>query len=189
MKRATQRKLAFGLLGVAAAALVLDRTVLSPGGGSAATPDAAPKAQPSGAAPLQIVVGSPATREQPPTSGKLSSRLNIALDSPKWTADQVVGSLRSTPQWVNGQQADSGAQSAQTGFNAHVLKAVMNGKSESSRIALIDGKPMKVGDTLDGYTLVSVGARSAVFELGSSRIVLNLPGAPEHGAIAGTPDR
>ncbi len=182
MKPATRRTVAFSILGVAAAALVLDRTILAPDGASAATPvETSTEAQtPPATENLRVVTGSPTPGIQPgpAAKGKVASRLSIALDSPKWTPDQVIGSLRPTPDWVGGddQKAGSAAAPGADFRSRHSLRAVMNARGDGGGVAMIDGKAVKIGDVLDGYTLVQVGARSAVFESGSLRVVLNLPG-------------
>ncbi len=187
----TQRKVVAAVLALALGALVLDKTVLSPKGAAAAPPStgqAAPALSATGTAGPKPATRAAAPDKSENTPGRVSSRLSIALDSPKWTAEQVVGSLRPSPEWASGPAAASAPASDRAGdFKArHELKAVMSGQDR--RIALIGGRPMREGETLDGYTLVSVGARSAVFESGSDRIVLSLPGTPERtGAPA--PDR
>ncbi len=184
----TQRKVAAAVLGLALGALVLDKTLLSPKGAAAAPPGAGQAAPavlaatgtaPAGPKPEAAKAAAPGKSENSP--GRVSSRLSIALDSPKWTAEQVVGSLRPSPEWASGPAAASAPASDRAGdFRArHELKAVMSG--QGGRIALIDGRAMKEGDSLTGYTLIEVRARSAVFESGSERIVLSLPtpdGAP-----------
>ncbi len=180
----TQRKVAMALLGTALVALVLDRTVLAPGGASAATPSPAAShptvaaTAPSGVTPAASPSGRSENRSR---AAGISSRLSIALDSPKWTADQVVGSLRPSPEWTAPAGEPGAPASDRAGkFKAsHQLRAVMSRRDAESRIALIDGRPMRVGEVLEGYTLVAVGARSAVFESGADRIVLSLPGTPE----------
>jgi hypothetical protein len=182
VKPATRRTtVAFSILGVAAAALVMDKTILAPGGASAATPETSAEGQaPTATENLRVVTGSPTPGAQPAPAakGKVASRLSIALDSPKWTPDQVIGSLRPTPDWVGGDDPKTGSATAPgADFKSrHTLRAVMNGRADGNGVAMIDGKAVKIGDALDGYTLVQVGARSAVFESGSLRVVLNLPG-------------
>ena len=41
--------------------------------------------------------------------------------------------------------------------------------------AIVDGRTLFIGQVLDGFTLVSVGRRSAVLESGDARVVLTLP--------------
>ncbi|MFM9996500.1 MAG: hypothetical protein ACKVU4_11965 [Phycisphaerales bacterium] len=183
MKLSKQRKAAIGVLGLALGAFVLDRTMLTPEGASAATPAATPSAGTGASAParienLTVVKDAPNRRSKPGVSERLSKSVN----APKWTAEEVLGSLRASPAWAgDGSTAGTGSNDPVASFKSkHQLKAVMSSRgSDEQRIALIDGTPMRVGDTLDGMRLVSVGARSTVFEAGSVRVVLSLPEPPD----------
>ena len=55
----------------------------------------------------------------------------------------------------------------------HVLQMVMSG---SDGLTLIDNELIRVGQLLDGYCLVSVGDRSAIFESNGIRVELSLEG-------------
>lgn len=185
MKLSKQRKAAIGILGLALGVLALDRTMLAPDGASAAMPAAEPSADAGASAPaksenLSVVTGATKRAAKPGVSERLSKSVN----SPKWTPEEVLGSLRTSPTWaVGGGSAGDGGNDPVASFKStHHLKAVMGARgSDEQRIALIDGKPMRVGDTLDGMRLVSVGARSTVFEAGSVRVILSLP-EPESSA-------
>lgn len=174
-----QRKLAVGLLGLALAALVVDRTVLSPAGAEAAPPAAAAPASTPAAAPAAPATTENSTPGNPrkPAQPSVNERLDRALSTPKWSTEELLGSLRPSPKWAAdpGSTGDTGDPSL--AFDKkHQLKAVMGSRDkDENRVALVGGQPLRVGDTLDGMRLVSVGARSAVFEAGSVRVVLSLP--------------
>lgn len=190
MKLSKQRKAAIGVLGLALGAFVLDRTMLTPEGASAATPGATPSAGTGASAPaptenLTVVKDTPNRRSKP----RVSERLSKSVNAPKWTAEEVLGSLRASPAWAgDGGTTGAGSNDPVASFKSkHQLKAVMSSRgSDEQRLALIDGvdeksagRVMRVGDTLDGMRLVSVGARSTVFEAGSVRVVLSLPEPPD----------
>jgi hypothetical protein len=182
MSVSMQRKLAFGILGLALTALVVDKAVFGPSGASAAPTAPAAAAAPE-PAPRRVVLGSPAAKA---SAAKLENRLKVATGGVKWSADEVVASLRKSPSWATGEGAhEAAAADGPASFREkHELKAIMTAKGagDATRIALIGGRSLQPGQELDGYTLVSVGARSAVFEAGAHRVVLTLNGLPESDA-------
>ena len=184
MSVSIQRKVVFGVLGLALTALVVDKTVLGPSGASAASSAHAPAAAPAAQTPRRVVLGSP---EAKASAARLESRLKVAAGGVKWSADEVVDSLRKSPSWATGEGAEqTPAADGPLAFREkHELKAIMTtskGSADATRIALIGGRSLQPGQQLDGYTLVSVGTRSAVFESGANRVVLTLHGLPESDA-------
>lgn len=179
-----QRKLAVGLLGLALGALVVDRTLLSPAGATAAPPaaalpTAAADASAPGPAPAATTENSGPSvgSAKKPASPGVNERLDRALGTPKWSTEELLGSLRPSPKWATDSGSNRDAADPSLAFDQkHHLKAVMGSRdNDENRVALVGGQPLRVGDTLDGMKLVSVRARSAVFEAGSVRVVLSLP--------------
>jgi hypothetical protein len=185
MNSPMQRKVAFGVLGLALTALVVDRAVLGPEGASAATPavasaPAAVAAAPAAGARRTVIVGSASPRS---SSALLDSRLKVATGAAKWSSEEVVASMRTSPSWAVDGPSAQGAE-AESFRQKHELKAIMSpkGAGDAKRIALIGGRPYSAGEQIDGYTLVSVGTRSAVFESGATRVVLTLNGLADDGS-------
>ncbi|MEO1007656.1 MAG: hypothetical protein AAFX79_03765 [Planctomycetota bacterium] len=73
----------------------------------------------------------------------------------------------------------------------HTLSAVLAAGPDS--VAIIDGRPVRIGEKIDGMTLVEVERRAAVFESGARRIRVELPDqatAPgRRGVSVGAPRR
>jgi hypothetical protein len=66
-------------------------------------------------------------------------------------------------------------------FQAHKLQAVM--KRTNGGIAIVDKKTVRVGQTFEGFRLVAVKDRSAIFRRGELRVELKLPEEAMAGEI------
>ena len=78
--------------------------------------------------------------------------------------------------------AGPSAQQAEAEFRAsHKLNGVSI--ANNGRVAIIDGRAMAVGQSVDGRTLVEVTDRSATFRSAGGDIVLNLPQKRAPGRI------
>ncbi len=89
----------------------------------------------------------------------------------------VIDAFRPSPMWLQLREVpvdDVQAELLVERFRkAHTLAAVMG--SGEKGWAIVDGRTLFIGQVLDGFTLVSVGRRSAVLESGDVRVLLTLP--------------
>lgn len=150
--------------------LVMDRTILRPQGG----PQAASAGSLSTATGAVSASGNTPAAEEPPAPLGVAERLN-RLSAGKETGPEELRDPFALPlSW-----SDSGAgagektpDSMRIFVQKHQLKAVVVQSGESS--ALIDDKFLVPGQSVDGFTLVSVDQRSAVFERDGKQVILNL---------------
>ncbi|MCU0914911.1 MAG: hypothetical protein MUC88_10145 [Planctomycetes bacterium] len=148
--------------------LVIDRTILRPQGGpraaSADTPGAG-RSQPGTTAP-------PA--EEPPARVPIAERLNRLVPAAVPDSNERRNPFALPVSW-----SDSGAaheakvpDPATVFIRQHRLKAVAVQGTETG--ALVDDSFLALGQSVDGFTLVAVGHREAVFEREGRQAVLEL---------------
>ncbi len=188
-----ERKILVAILVLGLLALVVDQLFLSTG--EPASADAAVTVPPSAIgmsaitapptigdiaaadAPSSSVESpdAPALAQVPPSvAGRLrKAEQGMAID-PQDVADafEPPASWLPQPDAADGQAAQPLSAQGRAFAQRHQLEAVML-QGERSFI-LVDGKPLRSGDVLDGWTLVQIDARSAVFEAGDVRAVLRL---------------
>ena len=173
MKLNGRQKLCVGVLGVAAAALVVDRVFLAPDtagpapASAADRPDAAPAA-----GQVQPLID----------DGTAAPGVSVAQQlQTAWQQCQVdLASLRdafSPPrQWVAQAAPDRPVEPARIAaerfVKQHRLKSVMAAGRGGS--AIVDDKLLAVGQKLDGFTLVTVAAEAVVLEGDGVRVTLRL---------------
>ncbi|MDB5299746.1 MAG: hypothetical protein JWO87_1409 [Phycisphaerales bacterium] len=168
MKLNTQKAIYLGVLGLAALAFAADRWVFSP---------AAASAQPAGAgithvAP-KIALAGP-SQDGLAGLASLSSRLTKAAEADGTDPDQVRDAFRPSAVWVvKAVETARGSSAADHFRDQHHLLAVMSGTRGG--IAIINGKTVRKGQTIDGFRLTSVRERSAVFENADGAVELGLP--------------
>ena len=154
-------------------ALLIDRTLLQP--------------EPAQASALQYAI-SPSTRdpvdlEAPRSEGPAPRQVAIARKLEQIAEQRgldptgVIDAFRPSPMWLA--LGEVPVAPVETGLLAerfrkgHTLTAVMG--SGDQGWAIVDGRTLFIGRVLDGFTLISVGQRSAVLESGDTRVVLTLP--------------
>jgi hypothetical protein len=153
-----QRRVFAGVLAVAGAALVADRVFF---GAAPLGVETAEATQEGG--PAKAAAATPAQSAAVP-GVMLSQRLESFRDRAT-DADPFVSPLVTL---AAVEPADIEEQSPTPVFDAAAwaggrrLTAVLNGRSGS--VAMIDGKVYRVGDTLDGLTLVRIESQVALFE-------------------------
>ncbi len=165
LKKRDKALLAVFLVGLVA--LVADRTILRPQGG----PGAASAAGPGGTGLMATNV--PIFQEQPPVEG-VAERLNKLGTDTEPDFEQLRNPFALPASWFRtpdaaGQQVpDAVADFMRT----HRLTAVVvNG---ASSYAVFDDRFLVPGQAIDGFTLVSIGDRSALFESEGRQVVLEL---------------
>jgi hypothetical protein len=154
------------LLGVVG--LGVDRVILRPQGG----PQAASADTPVAAAPSAKPPAPPA--ENPPARPPVAERLNNLLPARQAGAEEPRDPFALPPAWTDSPAA-SGEKVPDTVaafIRTHQLKAVVVQGEASS--ALVDDSYLAPGQNVDGFKLVSVSYRTAVFEREGKQAVLEL---------------
>lgn len=150
--------------------LVMDRVFLRPQGGPGA---ASADSSDAYAVPLSPArtAPSPAAEAQGPG---VAERLERIWPDRKPNAVEARDPFSLRGSWLGSTGAGSSASpDPAEGFaQAHPLVAVVVDGRQS--YVLINDHVLKLGEQIDGFTLVSVGAKSAVFERQGQRIVLEL---------------
>ena len=176
----TKKHKAYGaVVAVGALALLVDRVFLD---SSQTSPEAATGevlAAPTGEGPP---AKSTQTIPVPPpsilgTDQSVAARLAALTGSKGLDPAGVRDAFCPAPAWIGAPEADvpvveSVESQAERFGRSHQLQAVMVGDLGS--YAIIDGKCVFVGQTLDGFKLVSVGQASATLEAGGTRVTLKL---------------
>jgi len=150
-------------------ALVADRTILRPQGG--------PRA--ASADPLPASVGGagsssnlPAPEPTPPAT--ITQRLNHLASGQDAGSEELRDPFSLPPSWSDTTAGKGGGiTDASGGFaRRHQFRAVVVRDGQSS--ALVDDSFLVPGQSLDGFMLVSVGSRSALFERDGQQVMLHL---------------
>ena len=170
------QKVYVAILVIGAVALVIDRTLLQPeqavaGAASALQYAISPSARDPGDP------GSPRSEGPAPRQVAIARRLEQIAEQRGLDPTGVIDAFRPSPMWLQLGEVPVGpveAESLAERFRrAHTLTAVMGSGDEGG--AIVDGRTLFIGRALDGFTLISVGQRSAVLESGDTRVVLSLP--------------
>jgi len=182
MELTKERKVYLAILATAGAVLAADQ-LLSTGPRSA---DASERAsEPADTPPA--AADDPVADQSPPASEPVGSE-NVLAD---WNerARHALDAVRSDDGAPDAADAlnppsrpDQAAQPADPadGFaRRHRLTAILVG--EGRGVAMIDGRPVRVGESLDGLVLVALEDRAAVFEHEGERLRLELPTAQGRG--------
>lgn len=170
-----ERKVLLGLLGSAGVILVADQVLLGPPQGASASqttpavqPPPAPAAEnndagdsPSAALPL--------SRESSELVETWNARLSEATTEGLLEAD-LADPFAAVEQY---EPEPTGLMAPLAFQQQHKLSSVMTGGDIG--VAMINGKPVRIGQTIEGYRLISVDDRSAVFRAGDQTVRLVLP--------------
>jgi hypothetical protein len=170
MNLTKRQKMLLGVFLVGLVALVVDRVLLRPQGGAAVASAASGESVAELAVPAPNV---PALPAQP--QGQRAARCLERLWSEKNTDFEHVRNPFSLPaSWPTrpGKAVNSTPDAGALFAARHQLTAVVIDTPES--YVLIDGRLLRPGQTVDGFELVSVGDRSAVFERAGTRVTLEI---------------
>jgi hypothetical protein len=180
LKLTRQRKVFLGILGVGLAALAVDRLADNSGPAKASASEYAIERPAPGAAmmatPMPALPGTPQSVEPPQARVSLAERLETAREAQQAT-DSELRDIFQPPPWQAvkptapgiGVAAVAAPTPAQAFERAHKHLGVKTG---SKAVARVDDKYLTVGQSFDGFTLRSVGARSAVFQKDGVEVVL-----------------
>src|SRR5256885_961384 len=180
MKWTKERKIYGGLLALGLVALVIDRCSGGPKEAAAQQEDAAALVAPN-------VAGKTAPSKNARTSEgailarsdiSLAERLRAATNGQLVSDKSVVDVFRPSRKWAG----DAGGSEAHVLSDAerfraaHRLTAVMM-SGRSSR-AIVDGTPLRLGESLDGFKLLSVDPAKAVLGRNGASVALALEQTP-----------
>ena len=189
MQWTKQRKIVGAVLVLAVAAFVVDRWVIGHD-----DDDAALAAGPAGprhgsvptrrATPAQRANPAPAATEASlGSAAKLATRLNYVARTEKLNVEQVTDAFHPPASWGGTTVVATPDELAISAgeFASRKLMAVSR-KQNGDGFALVNDKTVAVGASLDGFRLVAVKDRSAVFRRGSQRVELRLVDNSQQGA-------
>src|SRR4030042_297963 len=165
-----RQKTLSAVLGLGRLALVADRMILRPQGGpSAASADSLQSANEA----MLLSSGVPAPENAPGQSG-VADRLNKLLSGEDVDIDQMRDPFSLPESWFNNTAPGDERAADKTGGFArrHQLRAVVVQGGES--YALLADDVVGPGQSVDGFTLVSVGDRSVVLEREGKQVVREL---------------
>lgn len=184
MGSSKQRKAAFGVLSLAVAALVADKTFL---GGDVGGP------QPAGAAqqpPVTVAPAPAAEDKRVPRSKSFTECLKDYSARAGLEAGSTPDSFDQSPFVATGGsgviEPDAAEKANQEFAASHALQLVLLCKDPALSAVTVNGRRLRIGDTLDGYTLEAIrmdadGNRWAGFISGSRRVALALQEPKLHG--------
>ncbi|MCE9591975.1 MAG: hypothetical protein K8S99_15820 [Planctomycetes bacterium] len=173
MKLSRERKVFLGILGLGLTALAADRFVISPTGPRSAqasiasvVQDSATQAQPVPAAPEAATAPI-----APANTVRVAHQLESFGQEQGLRADETANAFQPSAAWLAEDEASApkpqslapvGPPPAQAFTAAHKLNGVM--AKGGGGYAIINGRAVTVGQTVDGFRLVEVSRRSAVFQ-------------------------
>ncbi|MHC5002485.1 MAG: hypothetical protein ACYTJ0_05120 [Planctomycetota bacterium] len=177
MQLSTKQKMYASVLGLCGVALAVDRVVLGPAELTAAEGEAELLATSTSGTAGRTAMAATAAAD-PGMLWAIARQVDEVAKTENVDIEQIPDAFRAPDSWfpppaTETQPVSVGPDPVEQFLAAHRLQAVMAGGASS--VAVIDGTGLKVGETLDGFTLVSVGDRSAVFESESGvRVELEL---------------
>lgn len=187
MKTTRERKILIALLGVGLGALTFDRLVLE---SSVSGPAAAAAAQAEVSDGKSAVGSFDSMRRDADLwstgamagTDSLANRIAKAAAEAGVKPDALPDAFAMPAKWsdltagtsngVKGTDAEAVVLTAEQFENQHRLMAVM-GRGDHA-IAMIDGQALRIGQQLDGYTLIEAQQRIAVFTAGAQRAALRM---------------
>ncbi len=169
MSLSKRQRILVAVFGIGVVALVADRTVFRPSGGpQAASAERRPvsTAGPGPAAPV------PVTEQKPPAT--VAQRLDNLVAGKDVGSEELRDPFSLPPSWsdITGAKPQTPVDPTGGFARRHQLKAVVVREGQSS--ALVDDSFLRAGQSLDGFTLVVIGPRSALFERDGLRVMLTV---------------
>ena len=177
-----RKVLMYGVLGIAATAFIVDRVFLSePAGAKAGTP-AVSTSQARVKTTKKTPVDAVRNDSEHPALSHLSQlpdtvgHRNVFTPSPS-----MMSHLDQLPEAKSGRRGRSREkeqkeQGLKTFQDAHELQATAI--TPGTEMAIIDGKVLRIGETLDGFTLEGITPYTARFQQDDAVVELTLPTQP-----------
>ena len=185
MNLSRSQKILIAVLGVGLGALAVDRLLL----GGAATGPAQASAMPIPGAPAPdgtAHAGAGDSSAAAPATLSVAEQLRAVAAAEHLNGAVVPDAFEPSEQWVpapapaDNRSAARQAESAADNFaRSHPLSAVLT--TPTGGWAMIAGQTVRVGQSVDGFTLVSVTEGAAVLERDGVRVELKLPLAGDLG--------
>ena len=194
MKLSRERKAYAGMLVLGLLALGADRFIIGPpatAGADEYSVDPADAAADTGAAPapFPLAAGEPAPRTQAVSMGQRLQSFEAA------GADQELTDLFQVPRaWRPAEQASGAPRPVQPSglspwelFKRRKLNGVLvEATGQGRRQAIVDGQAILLGHSLEGFRLIDVTQKTAVFEGHGRQVVLQvIEQPPVRGSMAG----
>lgn len=173
-----ERKVLLGLLGSAGLILGIDYFVLSaPSGAHAGTAQPAPESETK---PTPDTT-TPATKSAAGLSPRAALQWNQKLEQAagERAVAQDVDPFADPVVPEQPAPDEAGPISVDAFVRTHQLSLVL--LSGEMSVAMVNGAPVRLGDEIEGYRLISVDSRSAVFQAGEQTATLVLPKKPGGG--------
>jgi len=177
MKLTQRQKIYVLVLIVAAVALLVDQVFLGGGGEPTDQAMAQPAGEPVAEAPTAVALATPAgpigTHRR-----SVADRLARYVEAHAAHSAAIRDAFLPAPSWMAElspeiSDDDKARRSAEAFKQQHRLMAVLTGTGGGT--AIVDNKCLRIGETLDGFSLQSVGTHSAVFVMEGERVELTLP--------------
>ena len=187
MELTKQQKVVGAVLVLAVAAFVVDRWVIGHEEDLAVASAPAPRnAGPRKPAPRQAKPVAAAPEASLGNLAGLATRLSFIAKNESLDGDAARDAFRAPGAWVGASRSatpDEMAVAARDFQNRRLTAVIM--RNSGRGVAIVDQKTVGVGQSLDGFLLVAVKERSAVFRRGTQKVELRLPEeAPGNGATS-----
>jgi hypothetical protein len=188
MKLSKSKLALLAMLGLAVAAFLVDRFVLGTAGPSkaAGSNEAAPKTVGAAAAGPASAAPTPAAKpveavetSRPPAGPSVADRLKaLASRMPNLKGAAARDALALPASWVTTVKTPDDPVPPATDpagrfLQEHRLTAVLI--ADNGGLAIINGKPIRVGEEIDGFRLLRLAPGYAVFQFGADGIEVKLP--------------
>ena len=158
---------------IAVVALLIDRTLLQPEPVQASAWQYAVSPSMRDSGDLEV----PLSEGPAPRQVVIARKLEQIAEQRGLDPTGVIDAFRPSPMWLQFSALPVGPEQTESLVDrftkAHALTGVMG--SGEDGWAIVDGRTLFIGQALDGFTLVSVGQRSAVLESGEVMVILSLP--------------
>ncbi len=160
-------------------AFAADKTFFAPSDAAAQDSSVSEYAMTSSTSVLDAARRDLAAMADLPVEGSdIADRLSAVAEARSLDLTDVRDAFELSPSWFGDddgtvvQQPDVGGSAAARFVRSHRLMAVMAGGANGS--AIVDDKCLFIGQRIDGFRLISVGARNAVLESNGVRVELQL---------------
>jgi len=180
MTLSRSRKLVLAILAVAVTALAVDRLVLAPSAGGPTAAQAAPGRDESPAGAGEASATTPPTAPPVDPRPRLADRLQVVAEHFELDPDGLRDGFVPAEAWLADlvepppePEAPEPQASPATRFaEQHTLTSVILTSGGGS--AVIDGKVVPLGQTIEEFRLIRLTRHSAVFEAGGETVELRL---------------
>lgn len=185
MKQLTkQQKILAGLVGAGLCAVIVDRVFLAEPVAGADEAEASAVAEYAAGTPenhAAMTTLASDFKQATGVEGTVAHRLQTYAAGHGVDSVKARDAFRPSEAWVMPAAATVEAEKPKDDpvarfAEAHRLMAVMG--SGDRAVAIVDGQPMRVGQRLDGFTLVQIRSRAAAFAAPAGRVELKLADQP-----------